>query len=156
MRRAVALLAIAALAGCAPRVQHDPRLANAPLPERLAAADPLAGAAIFTQCAACHSIAPGAGDRAGPNLYAVPGRAIAQGSPNFNYSAALRSVGGAWTFERLDAWLTAPAHFAPGTNMMFAGLHDGMDRADVIRFLNDNGSKLPLPPVVSQRNQPAR
>ncbi|WP_267386636.1 c-type cytochrome [Sphingomonas sp. GC_Shp_3] len=150
------LFGLIALAGCGPRVEHDPRLANAPLPERLAAADPRAGSAIFAQCAACHSIAQGTGDRAGPNLYAVPGRAIAQGSPNFNYSAALRSIGGVWTFDRLDAWLTSPAHFAPRTNMMFAGLNDGMDRADVIRFLNDNGSKLPLPPVVSQRTRPDR
>jgi len=156
MRAMATLFGLIALAGCGPRVEHDPRLANAPLPERLAAADPRAGSAIFAQCAACHSIAQGAGDRAGPNLYAVPGRAIAQGSPNFNYSAALRSVGGVWTFDRLDAWLTSPAHFAPGTNMMFAGLHDGMDRADVIRFLNDNGSKLSLPPVVSQRTRPDR
>jgi len=156
MRRTSTLLALAvSVAACTPRARHDPRLANAPLAARLAAADPRAGAAIFAQCAACHSISPGTGDRAGPNLYAVPGRAVAQGSANFNYTAALRTIGGVWTFERLDAWLTNPQHFAPGTSMMFAGLHDGMDRADVIRFLNDNGSKRPLPPV-SPRSRSGR
>lgn len=155
MMRVAGIVLLAGVAACTPRAEHDPRLAAAPLAERLAAADPGAGAAIFTRCAACHSIAAGAGDRAGPNLYAVPGRAIAQGSANFNYTAALRSVGGVWTFERLDAWLTNPAHFAPGTNMMFPGLPDGMERAEVIRYLNDNGSKLPLPPV-SPRSRSAR
>jgi cytochrome c len=155
MIRVAGFVLLVVLSACAPRAKHDPRLAAAPLAERLAAADSGAGAAIFARCAACHSIAPGAGDRAGPNLYAVPGRAIAQGSANFNYSAALRSVGGVWTFARLDAWLTNPAHFAPGTNMMFPGLRDGMERADVIRYLNDNGSKLPLP-AVSPRSRSAR
>lgn len=151
-RRALSAFALL-LAGCTPGAQRDPHLATAPLAQRLAAADASTGGAIFAQCAACHSITQGSGDRAGPNLYAVVGRPIAHGSERFNYTAALRSVGGTWTFERLDAWLRDPQHVAPGTNMMFPGLRDGMDRADVIRFLNANGSNQPLP---NPRSRPAR
>lgn len=147
MVRACLMLAFG-LAACAPSAPHDSRLARAPLAQRLAAADARAGAGIFNQCAPCHSIAQGSGDRAGPNLYAVVGRPVARGSDRFNYTAALRSLGGVWTAERLDAWLADPQKFAPGTNMPFQGLRDGMDRADVIRFLTENG---PTP-----RSRPAR
>lgn len=156
MERVASIVLIALVAACAPPTHHDPRLSNAPLAERLAAADAGAGAGVFARCAGCHSIAPGTGDRAGPNLYAVVGRAVTGGSANFNYSAALRSVGGTWTFARLDAWLTDPAHFAPGTNMGFPGLRDGMERADVIRYLNEHGSNLPLPKPVSPRIRSGR
>lgn len=147
------LIFACATAGCAQSPPRDRRLAAAPLATRLAAADPQAGAGIFRQCAPCHSILGGSGDRAGPNLYATPGRPIAHGSAQFAYTAALRSVGGVWTFDRLDAWLTNPQHFAPGTSMGFPGLPDGMDRADVILFLNANGSNLPLPPRPAEARQ---
>lgn len=156
MIRVLPLVLACCVAACAPAVKHDPSLSNAPLAQRLAAADMRAGEAIFSRCAACHTVTQGAGDRGGPALYGVVGRAVAGGSERFNYTAALRGVGGVWTFERLDAWLTNPRHFAPGTNMTFAGLPDGMDRADVIRFLNQNGSNLPLPAASTPRSRSAR
>ena len=63
------------------------------------------------------------------------GRPIAQNSPRFGYTAALRQVGGTWTRDRLDAWLTNPKALVPGTSMGFAGLSDPLDRADVIAYL---------------------
>jgi len=151
------ILALACcVAACAPAAKRDPRLSSAPLAERLAAADANSGAAVFSRCAACHTVTQGAGDRGGPALYGVVGRPVGHGSDRFNYTAALEAVGGVWTFERLDAWLTDPRHFAPGTNMMFAGLPNGMDRADVIRFLNENGSNLPLPAAPSPSSRPSR
>ena len=86
----------------------------------------------------------GGADLDGPNLYGVVGHPVAERRPRFAYSAALRHVGGVWTFARLDAWLTNPAAFAPGTTMTFAGLPDGQDRADVIAFLNTQGSGLAM------------
>jgi len=155
MIRATLLALAGCVAACTPAAKHDPHLSNAPLAQRLAAADANAGSAIFSRCAACHTVTQGAGDRGGPALYGVVGRPVARGSDRFNYTAALDAVGGVWTFDRLDAWLTNPQHFAPGTNMTFAGLPDGMDRADVIRFLNDNGSNLPLP-AATPRSRPTR
>jgi hypothetical protein len=40
----------------------------------------------------------------------------------FNYSAALKAMGGTWTFDALNKWLLDPRADAPGTAMTFAGL----------------------------------
>ena len=110
-----------------------------------AVADPAQGARLFGSCAACHSIGRGGVDLDGPNLYGVVGSPVAGRRPRYAYSAALRRAGGLWTAERLDAWLTRPAAFAPGTNMAFAGLPDPKDRADVIAFLATQQSASALP-----------
>ena len=64
----------------------------------------------------------------------------------YSYSDALRSVGGTWTWEAMDAWLRSPRTFAPGTKMTFAGLGDAEDRANLMAYLNAQGSNMPLPP----------
>ena len=38
------------------------------------------------------------------------------------YSAALKNAGGQWTEDRLQAFLTSPEQFAPGTVMPNPGL----------------------------------
>lgn len=98
-------------------------------------ADAGRGAHLFGQCAACHTVRMGAGDRNGPSLYDVVGKPLASNSRRFGYTGALRSVGGVWTPEKLEAWLAAPSKFAPGTSMRFSGLPDPLDRADVISYL---------------------
>lgn len=135
------------LAACSGSHRHSagPE-AQTPLAARLAMADPRRGARLFGQCAACHTVHEGAGDRDGPNLYAVIGRPVGRGSSPYAYTAALQAVGGVWTVQKLDAWLTDPARFVPGTSMGFPGLRDGMERADVIAFLNENGSNQQLSP----------
>src|SRR3546814_18013427 len=50
-----------------------------------------------------------------------------------------------WTFEALDQWLTSPRKFAPGTQMNFAGLGNPEDRANIIAYMNAQGSNLSLP-----------
>ena len=117
----------------------------AALDERLRQADVANGARLFGRCAACHSIGRGGVDLDGPNLYGVVGSKPAERRSRYAYSAALRRVGGTWSFDRLDAWLTNPATFAPGTSMAFGGLADPRDRADVIAFLATQGSNLPPP-----------
>ncbi|MGE7414944.1 c-type cytochrome [Methylobacterium tarhaniae] len=98
-------------------------------------ADPARGEHLFGSCAACHMVRRGAGDRNGPNLYGVVGKPPAETSRRFGYTAALRSLGGVWTAERLDTWLADPAKMAPGTSMGFRGVPDALDRADIIAYL---------------------
>ena len=57
-------------------------------------------------------------------------------SPRFGYTAALQRIGGRWTPERMDAWLTNPRRFAPGTSMGYPGLADPLARADLIAYLS--------------------
>ena len=48
---------------------------------------------------------------------------------------------GNWTPEDLDAYLTNPKAMVPGTNMTFAGIPRGKERADVITYLNSKSDK---------------
>jgi cytochrome c len=116
-----------------------------PIATLLASADPAKGAEVFKKCAACHTINQGGANGIGPNLYATVGEAVAQGKNGYAFSDALKSVGGSWDFDKLNAWLTSPRKFANGTKMTFAGLSNPQDRANVILYLNQQGSNLPLP-----------
>lgn len=119
--------------------------AEVPIASLLGAADPAKGAEVFKKCAACHTINQGGANGIGPNLYATLGEPIAQGKAGFAFSDALKGVGGSWDFDKMNAWLTSPRKFANGTKMTFAGLGNPQDRANIIAYLNQQGSNLPLP-----------
>ena len=111
----------------------------------LATADPKAGEADVALCKVCHTFNKGGTTLVGPNLYGVVGRKIAS-VEGFSYTPGLKAHEGDWTFDKLDAWLTNPAVFAPGTMMAFPGIPDTKKRADVIAYLNSNSdSPLPIP-----------
>lgn len=124
--------------------------AGPPLPVLLAKADVAAGEKVFGKCAACHTITQGGPNGIGPNLYATVGETIATGKGGFAFSDALKKVGGKWDFETLNKWLTSPREFAPGTKMTFAGLGNPVDRANILAYLNAQGSNLPLPAVAAE------
>lgn len=128
--------------------------AVAPIATRLAAADVAKGEQVFKQCTACHTINAGGASGIGPNLYASVGKAHGH-VPGFAYSDALKGVPGNWTFDALDAWLTSPRKYAPGTKMTFAGIANPQDRANVIAYLNAQGSNLPLPAAPAAGEEPA-
>lgn len=116
-----------------------------PFATLLASADPAKGEAVFAKCKSCHTIEEGAPNGIGPNLHGVVGEGVGVGAGGFAFSDALKGVGGEWTFEKLNEWLTSPKAFAPGTKMTFAGLPKPEDRANLIAWLNTQGSNLPLP-----------
>jgi len=111
----------------------------------LASADIAAGEKVFAKCAACHTINAGGANGIGPNLHGIVGEGVGAGHPGFAFSDALKSKGGTWDFATLNAWLASPREFAPGTKMTFAGLSKPEDRANIIAYLNSQGSNLPLP-----------
>jgi cytochrome c len=47
----------------------------------------------------------------------------------------------------MDGWLASPRKMATGTTMSFAGLSSPEDRANLIAWMNTQGSNLPLPAV---------
>ena len=118
-----------------------------PLPVLLANADIKKGERQFAKCKSCHTDDAGKQDRTGPHLYGVLGRDVASVA-GFKYSADLQAVGGTWTFEKIDHWLTNPKAMAKGTAMSFAGIKKADKRADLIAYLNTmSDSPLPLPKV---------
>jgi cytochrome c len=125
-----------------------------PLPVRLAKGDVAKGESGFKQCASCHTVTQGGANGIGPNLYATLGEPIGQGKGGFAFSDALKGVGGSWDLDKMDAWLTNPRKFAPGTKMTFAGISDPQLRADVILYLNKQGSNLPLPAAPAAGSEP--
>jgi cytochrome c len=108
-----------------------------PIAQLLASASPQQGEQTAKVCLTCHNMAKGQGNKVGPDLYGVVGRAVAS-EAGFNYSAALKAKGGTWTFDALNPWLENPRKDVPGTLMTFAGLPSEKQRADVIAYLNSN------------------
>jgi cytochrome c len=127
--------------------------AEEPMEVMMASASVEKGQATAKQCQACHTFEKGGPNRVGPNLYGIVGRARAS-EAGFNYSAAMKAKGGTWTFGELYAFLANPRGVIPGTNMTFAGLARGQQRADVIDFLHTlSDSPMPLPKAAA--NAPA-
>jgi cytochrome c2 len=111
----------------------------------IATADPKQGEAELALCKVCHTFDKGGATLIGPNLYGVVGKKIAS-HEGVTYTPALKAKEGDWTYENLDAWLTNPQAFAPGTSMAFPGLPDIKKRAAVIAYLRSNAeSPIPLP-----------
>lgn len=124
-----------------------PPAGDEPLAVLLAKADVAAGQKSTMQlgCIACHSFTDGGKNGLGPNLYNVVGHTQAS-HEGYTYSAALKGKGGEWSFDQLNAWLTKPAAYAPGTKMSFAGIANAQVRANVIAYLDTlSASPIALP-----------
>jgi len=113
-----------------------------PLAQRLASASVEKGQEVTKKCASCHTFTEDGGTRVGPNLHGVVGRPKAS-MAGFAYSDAVKDLGGTWTYEDLDKFLTKPSAFAPGTKMGFPGLPSGDDRANAIAYLRSISPKAP-------------
>jgi cytochrome c len=98
------------------------------------AADPAAGEKVFKmQCGICHAIAAGE-NRIGPTLFGVVGRP-AGSVAGFNYTADHKKLGITWDAANLDKYLTNPRAMVPDTSMVYAGLKNDAQRADLVAYL---------------------
>ncbi len=123
VRKIVAALAVLAVAGFAGSA--------------LAEGDAAAGEKVFRTCKACHAVGDGAKNKVGPMLNGIVDDEIAS-VEDFKYSKAFlakKEEGLVWTVEALDAYLTKPKKFIPGTKMSYAGLKKEGDRENIIAYL---------------------
>ena len=77
------------------------------------------GQQLTENCTACHYLDQKA-NFVGPHLVGLIGRPVADVS-DFEYSPAVRKLGGSWTEARLTEFLSAPQRYAPGTKMALQG-----------------------------------
>src|SRR5882762_6246232 len=124
MRVLAALVALLSLAGA---VQAESP-ANA-------MGDPVRGRQIFAPCRTCHYPEKGYGHHNGPSLFGVFGRRAGTQEGFLYYSEIVKRSNLIWTPALLDAWLANPGSLFSGTNMMFVGIPDARDRADLIAYL---------------------
>ncbi len=96
--------------------------------------DPKRGAKVYGACAGCHSLEPNL-HLTGPSLDGLWGKKAASVENFVRYSSALKEQGFFWDEVSLNAWLTDPRAFVPGTSMPFRGIDDAKVRNDLIAFL---------------------
>jgi len=98
--------------------------------------DPKNGELVYARCMACHSLTE---NRIGPRHCGVFGRRAGT-VPGFDYSPAMRRAKIVWNEKTLDRFLTDPLKYVPGTAMVFSGVPDRKERADVIAWLKTASS----------------
>jgi cytochrome c len=112
----------------------------------IAAGKPESGQGTFKKCLACHTADKTSASKAGPNLWGVVGRKRATREDFSGYSDAMKAKGGEWTFEDLAGFVHSPKGWLPGTKMLFPGVAEPGDVADLlayIRTLSDSPAPLP-------------
>jgi cytochrome c2 len=112
--------------------------AAAPAAEPVAlAGDVAAGQSAFRKCQACHAIGEGAVNKIGPELNGIIGEAVAA-VEGYAFSPALSAFAEehpVWTPELMAEWLENPRQLVPGTKMVFPGIRDADDLANIIAYL---------------------
>ncbi len=127
-----------------------------PIAVRLQTADVAAGEKAFGACRSCHTVTSDGKNSTGPGLWELVDREIATHA-GFAYSPALSGKAGEhWDWEHLDAFLTNPKAYAPGTKMAYAGLRNPQTRANLIAWLNTQSpAPVALPAVPAAGEAPA-
>ena len=101
------------------------------------------GKSVFNKCKACHQVGPAAKAGVGPEQNNLIG-SKAGSRPGYSYSAAMKDAGEkglVWNEENLNKYLENPKALVPGTKMVFPGIKDAKDRADVIAYLGTQTAK---------------
>jgi cytochrome c len=114
--------------------------------------DPARGERMFRACAPCHSLQPNR-NMTGPSLAELWNRKAGMLSSFTRYSPALKSADIVWDDKTLDAWLADPQHFIPGNTMIFPGVRDARERADLLAFLKE-ATQPGHAPSTAQRGSP--
>src|SRR5665809_76212 len=136
--------------------EKPPAAAGSEVIGLLATADAAAGETDAALCKVCHTFEKGGATLIGPNLHDIVGRKIAS-VEGFNYSPALKAKQseGVWDYAHIDAFITNPQVYAPGTMMAFPGVPDVKKRANIIAFLRTQTDNPPPLPEAAPAGAPA-
>ena len=103
------------------------------------AQDIAAGETSFKKCQACHSIGEGATNKIGPPLDGLAGRKTGT-MEGYDYSEANKSAGIVWDDNTFKDYIQNPTAKIPGTKMMFAGIKNDKETADLWGYLKQFGA----------------
>jgi cytochrome c len=95
------------------------------------------GQRVFnTQCRACHTLEKDAASTAGPNLHGVFGRKAGTGG-GYDSSDAMKKSGIVWDEATLAEYNRDPKGKVPGTKMLFNGVKNAGQLADLVAYLKE-------------------
>jgi cytochrome c len=103
------------------------------------AQDAAAGERIFNQCRTCHQIGETAKNGVGPQLNGLFGRK-AGSVEGYSYSNAYKALDKVWSVENFTVYIKDPRGVTPGTKMVYPGLKDETQIANLIAFLKQYGT----------------
>jgi len=102
------------------------------------AQDISAGERSFNKCRACHQVGEGAKNLVGPQLNGLFGRHTGE-VEGYSYSTANKGAGITWDEAVFAEYIRDPKAKIPGTKMVFAGIKNDKEIADLTAFLKQFG-----------------
>ncbi|OYW62681.1 MAG: cytochrome c family protein [Bosea sp. 12-68-7] len=102
------------------------------------AQDIAAGERSWNKCRACHQIGETAKNGVGPHLNGLFGRHTGEVA-GYSYSAANKSANLTWDEAIFADYIKDPRAKIPGTKMVFAGIKNEKEIADLTAFLKQFG-----------------
>src|SRR6185312_8014466 len=94
------------------------------------AQDLAAGESSFKKCLPCHSVGPDAKNKVGPVLNGLEGRKSGT-IESYNYTEANKNSGITWDEATFKEYIADPRAKIPGTKMVFAGVKNDKEKADL-------------------------
>jgi len=95
------------------------------------------GQRVFNQqCRACHTLDKGGAQTTGPNLHGVFGRKAGT-AEGYAFSDAMKNSGIVWDEATLTEYGRDPKGKVPGTKMIFNGVKQAGQLADLVAYLKE-------------------
>jgi cytochrome c len=109
----------------------------ATLPAWAQAGEASRGQRVFNQqCRACHTLDKGGAQTAGPNLHGVFGRKAGT-AEGYAFSDAMKNSGIVWDDATMAEYNRDPKGKVPGTKMVFNGVKQAGQLADLVAYLKE-------------------
>jgi cytochrome c len=109
-------------------------IASSAIASTAQAQDVDAGKTSFNKCMACHAIGEGAKNKVGPEQNGLDGRKAGT-VEGYSYSDANKNSGITWNKEQFLDYIKDPRAKIPGTKMIFAGIKNETEAANLWAFL---------------------
>jgi cytochrome c len=103
------------------------------------AQDVAAGENSFKKCLPCHAVGAGAKNKIGPVLNGLEGRKSGT-IEGYTYTEANKNSGITWSDATFREYIRDPRAKIPGTKMVFAGIKNDKEVADLWAYLKQFGA----------------